>query len=110
GLMEVFRALFPSGSVTGAPKIETMRLIRHLEPTARGVYCGAVGVVGPPDAPVRARFNVAIRTVVIDRSTGTAVYGTGGAVTWASDPASEYAELLTKASLLPTASQVSSKR
>jgi para-aminobenzoate synthetase/4-amino-4-deoxychorismate lyase len=98
GLTDVFRALFPSGSVTGAPKIATMRLIRSLEPTQRGVYCGAVGVVGPAGA----RFNVAIRTVVVDRDTGTAVYGTGGGITWASDPASEYAELLTKADLLPS--------
>ncbi|MBV8928700.1 MAG: aminodeoxychorismate synthase component I [Mycobacteriaceae bacterium] len=97
GLTEVFRALFPSGSVTGAPKIATMRVIAALEPAPRGVYCGAVGVVGP----AQARFNVAIRTVVVDRSTGTAVYGTGGGITWASDPASEYAELLTKAHLLP---------
>ena len=102
GLAGVFRALFPSGSVTGAPKTETMRLIRKLEPSPRGVYCGAVGLVGPPDAAVRAQFNVAIRTVVVDRSTDTAVYGTGGGITWASDPAAEYAELLTKADLLPT--------
>jgi aminodeoxychorismate synthase component I len=98
GLTEVFRALFPSGSVTGAPKIETMRLIGDLEPTPRGVYCGAVGVVGP----AHARFNVAIRTVVVDRDTNTAVYGTGGGITWGSDAAGEYAELLTKADLLPT--------
>jgi para-aminobenzoate synthetase / 4-amino-4-deoxychorismate lyase len=107
GLADVFRALFPSGSVTGAPKIETMRLIADIEPAPRGVYCGAVGVVAPPDAPIRARFNVAIRTVVIDRATHTAVYGTGGGITWASDPAAEYAELLTKAQLLPMTSPVS---
>jgi anthranilate/para-aminobenzoate synthase component I len=107
GLTGVFRALFPSGSVTGAPKIESMRLIRALEPTPRGVYCGAVGIVGPPQSPVRARFNVAIRTVVVDRSTGTAVYGTGGGITWASEPGSEYAELLTKADLLPSRAPVS---
>ena len=107
GLADAFRALFPSGSVTGAPKIETMRLIRELEPAPRGVYCGAVGFVAPAGATVRARFNVAIRTVVIDRTTHTAVYGTGGGITWASDPAAEYAELLTKAELLPTTAPVS---
>jgi aminodeoxychorismate synthase component I len=110
GLADVFGALFPSGSVTGAPKIETMRLIHDLEPTPRGVYCGAVGVVAPPSAPVRARFNVAIRTVVVDRATDTAVYGTGGGITWGSDAASEYAELLTKADLLPSTAPESSQR
>jgi aminodeoxychorismate synthase component I len=101
GLADIFRALFPCGSVTGAPKIPTMRLIGELETTPRGIYCGAVGMVGPPGAPVRAQFNVAIRTVLVDRATDTAVYGTGGGITWASDPAGEYAELLAKANLLP---------
>jgi aminodeoxychorismate synthase component I len=106
GVAEVFRALFPSGSVTGAPKIQTMRLIRRLEAMPRGVYCGAVGVVAPPVAAVRAQFNVAIRTVVVDRSTDTAVYGTGGGITWASEPAAEYVELLTKAHLLPNTGEL----
>jgi para-aminobenzoate synthetase/4-amino-4-deoxychorismate lyase len=100
GLLELFRALFPCGSVTGAPKASSMRVIRGLESTPRGVYCGAVGLVGPPDAPVRARFNVAIRTAVLDRATGTAVYGTGGGITWGSDPDAEHAELLTKTAVL----------
>ncbi|MFD2093795.1 aminodeoxychorismate synthase component I [Blastococcus deserti] len=100
GLVELFRALFPCGSVTGAPKPSSMGIIRDLEPTPRGVYCGAVGLVGPPGAPVRARFNVAIRTVVLDRATGTAVYGTGGGITWGSDAAAEHAEVLVKAAVL----------
>jgi para-aminobenzoate synthetase/4-amino-4-deoxychorismate lyase len=100
GLTDLFRALFPCGSVTGAPKLATMQLIRELEDGPRGVYCGAVGVVGPPDAPVRARFGVAIRTVLVDRETGTARYGTGGGITWDSRPAAEYAELLAKARVL----------
>jgi para-aminobenzoate synthetase/4-amino-4-deoxychorismate lyase len=57
-------------------------------------------VVAPPGTPVRARFSVAIRTVVVDRAAGGAVYGTGGGITWGSDPAAEYAELLTKARVL----------
>jgi len=52
----------------------------------RGVYCGAIGWVAPPSEPVRARFNVAIRTAVIDRRRGDVVYGTGGGITWASRP------------------------
>ncbi|WP_083661395.1 aminodeoxychorismate synthase component I [Actinophytocola xanthii] len=100
GLAELFRSLFPCGSVTGAPKPRTMALIRDLEDGPRGIYCGSVGVVAPPGTPVRARFNVAIRTVLVDRATGLATYGTGGGVTWDSDPTAEYAELLAKAEVL----------
>jgi para-aminobenzoate synthetase/4-amino-4-deoxychorismate lyase len=64
------------------------------------VYCGAVGVVAPPGQEFRARFNVAIRTVTVDRLTGMAEYGTGGGITWGSDADSEHAELLTKAAIL----------
>jgi len=100
GLAEIFGALFPCGSVTGAPKRRSMEIIRSLEAEPRGVYCGAVGLVAPPGAPFRARFNVAIRTAVWDRSTGIAVYGAGGGITWGSDAASEYAELLAKTAVL----------
>ena len=100
GLVDVFRALFPCGSVTGAPKQASMQVIRDLETGPRGVYCGAIGLVGPPGAPFRARFSVAIRTVVVDRATGAAVYGAGGAITWGSDAAAERAELLAKAAIL----------
>jgi para-aminobenzoate synthetase/4-amino-4-deoxychorismate lyase len=97
GLVDVFRALFPCGSVTGAPKAASMRVIRSLESGPRGVYCGAVGMVAPGR---RARFNVAIRTAVVDRAAGTAVYGAGGGITWDSSPAAEWAELLAKAAVL----------
>jgi para-aminobenzoate synthetase/4-amino-4-deoxychorismate lyase len=100
GLVELFRALFPCGSVTGAPKASSMEIIRSVETGPRGVYCGAIGLVGPPDAPVRARFSVAIRTAVVDTATGEAVYGTGGGITWGSDAAAEHAEVLTKAAVL----------
>jgi para-aminobenzoate synthetase/4-amino-4-deoxychorismate lyase len=100
GLLQLFGALFPCGSVTGAPKQRTMELIGRLEPTARGVYCGAVGLVAPPSAPFRARFNVAIRTVVLDRVSGRAVYGAGGGITWDSDARRERAELHAKAAVL----------
>ncbi len=67
GLADVFAALFPCGSITGAPKRQAMRLIRELEPEPRGIYCGAVGLVRPGSAPGRmhATFNVPIRTVVV---------------------------------------------
>jgi para-aminobenzoate synthetase / 4-amino-4-deoxychorismate lyase len=100
GLVELFRALFPCGSVTGAPKASSMGIIRSVEPSPRGVYCGAIGLVGPPDAPVRARFSVAIRTAVVDTASGEAGYGTGGGITWGSEPDAEHAELLAKAAVL----------
>lgn len=100
GLEDLFRVLFPSGSVTGAPKISTMALIRELERTPRGVYCGAIGFVAPPSSGLRARFNVAIRTAVVDRETGEAVYGVGGGITWSSEAAAEHAEVLAKSAVL----------
>ena len=99
-LVDVFEALFPCGSVTGAPKRSTVDLIANLEDSRRGIYCGVVGIVAPPDADFRARFNVAIRTVVVDRLTGSAVYGTGGGITWDSTAEAEHAELLTKSAIL----------
>jgi para-aminobenzoate synthetase / 4-amino-4-deoxychorismate lyase len=100
GLLELFRALFPCGSVTGAPKASSMEIVRSLEADPRGVYCGAIGLVGPPGAPVRARFSVAIRTAVVDTSSGEAVYGTGSGITWGSDASAEHAEVLAKAAVL----------
>ncbi|WP_236791594.1 aminodeoxychorismate synthase component I [Amycolatopsis sp. GM8] len=96
GLTDLFRALFPCGSVTGAPKPRTMGLIRDLEDGPRGVYCGAIGFAGPSGA----QFNVAIRTLVADRDTGIATYGTGGGITWSSRADAEYAELQAKAAVL----------
>ena len=77
-----------------------MELIRDLERRPRGVYCGDIGLVAPPGSPFRARFNVAIRTAVVDRRSGEAVYGAGGGITWGSAPCAERAELLTKAAIL----------
>jgi para-aminobenzoate synthetase/4-amino-4-deoxychorismate lyase len=100
-LYDVFSALFPSGSVTGAPKVRTMEIIADLEASPRGVYCGAVGYIEPTaDGQTRAEFNVAIRTVTIDAEEGLARYGVGGAVTWDSSPEGEYEEARLKAQLL----------
>jgi len=90
-------ALFPCASITGAPKVRTMQIIRELERSPRGVYTGMCGYWMPGD---RARFNVAIRTVVIDRRTGEAEYGTGGGIVWDSTCESEYRECFTKAAIL----------
>lgn len=100
-LAGIFRALFPCGSVTGAPKVSTMSIIAALEDSPRGVYCGTVGYLAPPGAEgPRARFNVAIRTVVVDAETGAAEYGVGGGITWDSRAASEYDETVAKARVL----------
>lgn len=102
GLVDVFAALFPCGSVTGAPKHTTMGIIRDLEHGPRGVYCGAIGVVSPtPVGSFRARFSVGIRTATVDRATRIATYGSGGAITWSSQPEAEHAEIQLKAALLP---------
>lgn len=88
----IVRALFPCGSVTGAPKIRAMEIINELEADPRGVYCGAIGHFSPDGA---ARFNVAIRTLTIGGGRGE--LGIGGAVVHDSTSASEYAECLLKA-------------
>ncbi|MDZ4859925.1 MAG: aminodeoxychorismate synthase component I [Candidatus Hydrogenedentes bacterium] len=92
---EIFAALFPSGSVTGAPKIRTMQIIRKMETSPRGAYCGAMGWIAPGGD---AHFNVAIRCATI--SGGTAEYAVGGGITWDSRADLEYAECLTKARVL----------
>jgi para-aminobenzoate synthetase / 4-amino-4-deoxychorismate lyase len=100
-LLETFRALFPSGSVTGAPKVRTMRIIADLEDSARGPYCGAIGYLAPPGAgEPRANFNVAIRTVVLDARTQVAEYGVGGGITHDSSAPAEYDEIVAKARVL----------
>ena len=104
GIIDVFRALFPCGSVTGAPKPRTMEIIAHLEAEPRGVYCGAIGYIEPGGG--RAVFSVPIRTVTIEPATGAADYGVGGGITWDSTSAGEYAETVVKSRVL-TASAVS---
>lgn len=76
-LADVFAALFPCGSVTGAPKVSAMRMIQALEPQPRGVYCGAFGVVYPGENGVHATFNVPIRTVTLRGSAATCGIGSG---------------------------------
>jgi para-aminobenzoate synthetase/4-amino-4-deoxychorismate lyase len=94
---DVFAATFPCGSITGAPKIAAMQMIAELETEPRGPYCGAIGVLRPDGS---ATFNVAIRTVVIDRTAHSATYGAGGGITWDSHAEAEYDEVLAKAALL----------
>jgi len=101
GVGELFSALFPSGSVTGAPKRRSMEIITALEDRPRSVYCGAVGYLSPPAAPLPdVCFNVAIRTVLVDQAEGVAEYGVGGAITWGSSAGREYEEAANKARVL----------
>ncbi len=92
-LTELFRALFPSGSVTGAPKVRTTEIIRELEDEPRGAYTGAIGYVSRGEA----HFNVAIRTLHLDHARGMAELGVGGGITHDSDAAAEYGECWAKA-------------
>ncbi len=97
GAMDLVRALFPCGSITGAPKIRAMELIADVERDARGPYCGAIGRI---DASGDAAFNVAIRTLrltEIENAQGTAVVGVGSAIVADSEPMNEWHESLLKA-------------
>jgi len=92
GIARILHALFPCGSITGAPKIRAMEIIRGLEDSPRGVYCGAIGAFAPDGS---AHFNVAIRTLTITGSEGE--LGVGSAVVADSVPSREYDECLLKA-------------
>lgn len=91
-LADLFAALFPCGSVTGAPKIRAMEILSELETGSRGAYCGAIGWVAPTGA---MEFNVAIRTIVLPGD-GTARLNVGGGVVYDSTAESEYEEALWK--------------
>ena len=91
---DLMRALFPCGSIAGAPKVRAMRRIAELESGPRGVYCGAIGHVSGVGSSRRSVFSVAIRTAVLEASVVT--LGAGGGIVWDSDPEEEYAETLLK--------------
>jgi para-aminobenzoate synthetase/4-amino-4-deoxychorismate lyase len=101
-LKDMFKALYPAGSITGAPKIRAMELIREIEPSPRGVYTGSVGMILPKkDRPqyYDMFFNVAIRTLFID-SQGKGELGLGSGVVADSDAQEEYKECFLKAAFL----------
>lgn len=96
GAMDMLRALFPCGSITGAPKIRAMELIGEVERDSRGPYCGAIGRIGPDGD---AAFNVVIRTVRLtpgENRQHKAVLGVGGAIVADSAPMTEYREAIIK--------------
>jgi para-aminobenzoate synthetase/4-amino-4-deoxychorismate lyase len=90
---QIVSALFPCASVTGAPKIETMRILARTERSPREVYTGAMGYITPGR---QARFNVAIRTIIVDKQANTAQCGIGSGITWDSTSEQEYHECLLK--------------
>ncbi len=96
---EIFRALFPPASITGAPKARTMALIAEIETTPRRIYTGAIGFIAPER---RAQFNVAIRTLLVDHVRKQAEYGVGGGIVWDSECETEQDECRTKARILDT--------
>ncbi|MDM5147203.1 chorismate-binding protein [Candidatus Persebacteraceae bacterium Df01] len=96
GLHDIFNALFPCASITGAPKISAMHLIRQLEKIPRGLYCGACGWAGGN----QARFNVGIRTAVVDKRAELVHYGVGSGVVADSSPSGEWRECRLKAAIL----------
>ncbi len=96
-LADILAALFPCASITGAPKIRTTRIIADLEQSGRNIYTGCIGFIGPEP---NAQFNVAIRTAVVNRRSGTAEYGTGGGIVWDSAHNDEYTEAILKARVL----------
>ncbi len=105
GLTQIFDAMFPAASITGAPKLRAMEIIHELEHIPRYIYTGAAGFVFPGS---RAQFNVAIRTILIDKNrdsgAGTgksgAEFGAGGGIVWDSEPGEEFQECHTKAAVL----------
>jgi para-aminobenzoate synthetase/4-amino-4-deoxychorismate lyase len=94
---DLLAALFPCASITGAPKTRTTQIIAELEGEPRRIYTGLLGYFGPEQ---RAQFNVAIRTVLVDRAKGQAEYGVGGGIVWDSIAADEYEECRHKARVL----------
>ena len=90
--MDLLRACFPGGSITGAPKIRAMEVIEELEPTRRGIYCGAIGYLGFNGT---MNTSIAIRTMVITKRALS--FSVGGGIVMDSDPEAEYQETLDKA-------------
>jgi para-aminobenzoate synthetase component 1 len=92
-IRDIFAALFPCGSITGAPKLSAMQILDDLEDQPRDVYCGAIGMIAPSGA---TRFSVAIRTISLFED-GRAVFNVGGGIVFDSTAEAEYEECLLKA-------------
>lgn len=97
-LYNIFKSIFPCGSITGAPKLSTMRVIKETEPYPREVYCGAIGYIHGDEA----EFSVPIRILQKKNSEKHFQYHAGGAIVWDSNPEDEWEETLTKTKFLQT--------
>jgi len=97
GILEILRAIFPCGSITGAPKIRAMEILAEVEQAPRGISMGAIGIIRSARDSDRCTmdFNVAIRTMIIEE--GKAIFNVGGGIVYDSDPVSEYEEVMLKA-------------
>ncbi len=93
---EILKCLFPCGSITGAPKIKTMKIIKELEQEERGLYTGAIGFITNKFTV----FNVAIRTLIIDKNAFTGTMGVGSGIVWDGIAENEFKEVLLKAKFL----------
>lgn len=93
---DIIKNIFPSGSVTGAPKISTMEIIKELETEKRGIYTGSIGIIKPDESI----FNIAIRTAVINKEKQTGEIGLGSGVVWDSNAEKEYEEILLKSNFI----------
>ncbi len=92
GFYDIFKALYPCGSITGAPKLSSMKIIKQLEKRERGLYTGTIGLIQKDSST----FSIAIRTLELDKKQNTGTIGLGSGVVWDSDPEKEYEECLTK--------------
>ncbi len=97
GLADILTALFPAASITGAPKAKTMSIIKELERSPRAIYTGTIGFFSPDST---AQFNVAIRTLLLDKKNKIAEYGVGGGIVWDSSDKKELQESRVKAKIL----------
>ncbi len=93
---DIIKNIFPCGSITGAPKIRTMEIIKEIEKEERGIYTGAIGIIENK----KAAFNVAIRTLEIDKETGKGTMGLGSGIVIDSSPVKEYEEVKLKGNFL----------
>lgn len=92
-ITDIFSALFPCGSITGAPKLSSMKILNSLEEAPRNVYCGSIGYIGPGNQML---FNIAIRTITLHENS-KATLNVGGGIVWDSNAKAEYEEALLKA-------------
>jgi len=95
-LSGIIKNLFPCGSITGAPKLRTMQIINELETEPRGIYTGAIGLI----TNTKTTFNIAIRTLAVDKKNGRAEFGLGSGIVWDSVPENEYEEVLLKGNFI----------